>query len=89
MDLAGDADIAGDDDRAPEQQAARRVQFPSSIGLSVLVSKECEALDAMVSWGDYTPEGSCCRAQGREGRAFVLQATLERRSTASSPSPTQ
>jgi hypothetical protein len=32
------------------------VIFPVSIGLSVLVPKELEALDALVTWGDYAPE---------------------------------
>src|SRR5687767_43401 len=35
---------AGDDERAPEKTAARHVQFPSSIGLSVLVREETKEL---------------------------------------------
>ena len=56
LDLAGDADIDGDEDTMPEKQAARRVMFPSSLGLSVLVPQGVQAIDAIVSWGDYEPE---------------------------------
>ena len=61
MDLAGDADIDGDDDQLPEQAPARRVLFPSSIGLSVLVPDGVTSIDAKACWGDYEPE-----AQERE-----------------------
>ena len=56
LDLAGDADIEGDEDREPEKAAARRVIFPSSIGLSVLVPRSATEIDATASWGDYAPE---------------------------------
>lgn len=56
MDLGGDADIDGDDDVVPEKGAAKRVAFPSSIGLSVLIPGNVDGLDAKVSWGDYILE---------------------------------
>src|SRR5437016_3112266 len=56
LDLAGDADAEGDEDRAPEKTAARRVLFPSSIGVSVLIPVGVEELEAVASWGDYDRE---------------------------------
>jgi hypothetical protein len=78
MDLAGDADIDGDDDQAPEKTAARRVQFPASIGLSVLLSKECEALDATVSWGEYAPEGPVQETASGDGEASTSTPPVPR-----------
>jgi hypothetical protein len=43
----------GDDDAAPERASPRRVPFPSSMGMSVLVPAHTEVLDATVTWGDY------------------------------------
>src|SRR5271157_3808730 len=48
----GDSD-AGDDDTIPETPAARRAFFPSSIGLSLLVTETTEQLRVIVQWGDY------------------------------------
>ena len=56
MDMAGDADIDGDDDVIPDKGPAKRIIFPSSIGLSVLVPAGVDTHDAIVSWGDYKPE---------------------------------
>jgi len=66
MDLAGDADIDGDEDVAPEKGAARRIIFPASIGLSVLIPDGVDALDAVVTWGDYEPEIDEPRGSGDE-----------------------
>jgi hypothetical protein len=55
LDLAGDSDVEGDDDMMPEKGAAKRLNFPSSLGLSVLIPENVDALDALVSWGDYVP----------------------------------
>ena len=52
----GEAGSGGDeDDSTPEPPAARRGHFPSSIGLSVLVSGEAQDLRVTARWGDYTP----------------------------------
>ena len=52
----GEAGSGGDeDDSTPEPPAARRGHFPSSIGLSVLVSGEPQDLRVTARWGDYTP----------------------------------
>lgn len=45
----------GDDEAAPEAASTRKTPFPSSIGLSVLVSAECKKITATVTWGDYRP----------------------------------
>ncbi len=46
---------AGDDENTPEQASARKAFFPSSIGLSVLVSQDTAQLQVKVAWGDYAP----------------------------------
>jgi len=51
----GDSD-AGDDDTIPETPASRRAFFPSSIGLSLLVTETTERLRVIVQWGDYRAE---------------------------------
>ena len=52
---AGGGD-ASDDDTTPEPPAARRAFFPSSIGLSLLVTKQTRQLRVEVNWGDYRGE---------------------------------
>ncbi|WP_199247045.1 DISARM system helicase DrmA [[Phormidium] sp. ETS-05] len=47
--------VTSDDAAAPEAAAARKVPFPSSMGLSFLISDRVSELQATVSWGDYTP----------------------------------
>ncbi|MDF1667618.1 MAG: DISARM system helicase DrmA, partial [Planctomycetota bacterium] len=42
-----------DDDNPPEQSSARKAFFPSSMGLSVLLSAETKTIEAKVTWGDY------------------------------------
>jgi len=46
---------AGDDDTGTDPPAARRSQFPSSIGVSVLVAPETKELTVAARWGDYEP----------------------------------
>src|SRR5947209_2452181 len=55
LDLANAGSGADEDDTAPEPPAARRGHFPSSIGLSVLVSGDAQDLHVTVRWGDYSP----------------------------------
>ncbi|WP_436717349.1 DISARM system helicase DrmA [Roseiconus lacunae] len=46
--------VAGiDENEAPEKAAARRSYLPSSLGLSVLISKETKELQAIVRFGEY------------------------------------
>ncbi len=49
--------VDGDDESTPEQSSARKGFFPSSMGLSVLVSADTEQLHVRVAWGDYQPVG--------------------------------
>jgi hypothetical protein len=61
-----------DDSQTPEPSAARRVFFPSSMGLSLLVPKDAKELRVIVRWGDYhpqTPLESAVEAEG-EGLAW-------------------
>lgn len=46
---------ASEDAAVPEAAAARKVPFPSSMGLSFLVSEQVTELKATVCWGDYLP----------------------------------
>ncbi|TWT80488.1 hypothetical protein CA13_19070 [Planctomycetes bacterium CA13] len=52
MEDAGDTGGA-DDTIEPDKPAARRASFPSSIGVSLLVSAQTQSLDIVVRWGDY------------------------------------
>ena len=56
LDLGGDADSEGDEDATPDKAPARRVPFPSSIGLSVLIPGSVTHLEALISWGEYVTE---------------------------------
>jgi hypothetical protein len=47
--------VDADDDNAPEAASARKGFFPSSLGLSVLVSAETSQLQVRVTWADYVP----------------------------------
>jgi hypothetical protein len=47
--------IEGDDDNAPEATSARKAFFPSSMGLSVLVSQDTAELQVRIAWADYAP----------------------------------
>src|SRR5258708_21638564 len=53
LDLIG-ATAGTDDDAPPERASARKVFFPSSIGLSVLVPSDTRSLRLTAQWGDYT-----------------------------------
>ena len=43
------------EESAADRRSARRGFFPSSIGISVLVAANVDALDVAVRWGDYAP----------------------------------
>ena len=61
----------GDDEATPEQVAAQRAFFPSSMGLSVLVPAGVSALTARVAWGDYAPVR---RSEAKEVEALPGEA---------------
>ena len=49
---SGDTD-GSDDATEPDRPSARRATFPSSIGVSLLVSAETQSVDVVARWGDY------------------------------------
>jgi hypothetical protein len=48
-------DGSGDDERAAEKASARKVFFPSSMGLTVCVGTATRTLSVTATWGDYEP----------------------------------
>lgn len=62
---------AGDDDTAPELGSARKGNFPSSMGLSVLVSAATRALEVQVAWADYLPLGRAARGDEADAAALT------------------
>ena len=52
--VVGSDEGTGDDDIEPDKAPARKAYLPSSLGISVLVSKGVKILWAEVLWGDYT-----------------------------------
>ena len=74
-----------------ERRAAKRAFFPSSIGLSFLISPDADSLDATVRWGDYEllapdPEaGESLSAWQRIPRAETVQVVAS--GTADYPVP--
>lgn len=68
-----------DDAAAPENAAARKARFPSSIGMSVLLSSKSNEITATVSWGDYLafdPEEGPGRLWRRNGYVELIQIPL-------------
>jgi len=55
LEMAAAGAGAEDDDTAAEPPAAKRGQFPSSLGISLLVPPEAETLEVTARWGDYEP----------------------------------
>jgi len=47
--------LPSDDDNTPESASARKAFFPSSLGLSVLVSAQTTELHVSLAWADYEP----------------------------------
>src|SRR5260370_18016391 len=66
LDLIG-ATTGTDDDAPPERASARKVYFPSSIGLSVLVPSETKSLRVTAQWGDYKLLEEASGKTGGEG----------------------
>ena len=55
LELGEAATGADEDDSSSEPPAARRGQFPSSLGVSVLVPANATELNITARWGDYEP----------------------------------
>jgi Helicase conserved C-terminal domain len=67
-DLDSGDDAGGSDDQTPPDKAsARRAWRPSSLGLSFLLAKDTSALEATVTWGDYTFSANANASQDETG----------------------
>jgi hypothetical protein len=69
QELGSGAGGAAGDDEPSEAPATRRRFLPSSIGLTVLLPMDVQAIEARVSWGDYAtepplPEGALLPSDG-------------------------
>ena len=56
------------EESAEERRAAKKGFFPSSIGLSFLVSEQTESLDVTVRWGDY----EAGEVEGADGKPVAV-----------------
>ncbi len=79
LDLIPPENRGGDDESTPEVASARRAPFPSSMGMSILVSREARTLEAKVTWGDYlaVKEGEFITAWKRHPREEVVVLSLD------------
>ena len=75
LDLLGGDSEATDDATTPEPPAARRAYFPSSIGLSLLVSQATRQLRVTVRWGDYRLQAPETQGEGEERSTSFWQRT--------------
>jgi len=75
LEMAAAGAGAEDDDTAAEPPAAKRGQFPSSLGISLLVPPGADTLEVTARWGDYEP-------LERDGRSVEWKRT-ERTSSVS------
>jgi hypothetical protein len=92
LELAAAAGGAEDDDAGPEPQAARRGQFPSSIGISVLVPEAAKTLRVSARWGDYEaverdgkPTGEWSRRERSASVSVDVSSELSKPATKSLP----
>lgn len=79
LELADAGAGSEDDDSTAEPPAARRGQFPSSMGISVLVPPEVRTLMVAARWGDYAPleqEGKPTGQWQRAERTAALQVAV-------------
>ncbi len=65
-----------DDSVTPEPAAARRSFFPSSIGLSFLVTAATKELRVQACWGDYQPRRSAEQASQHWHRSARIEAIV-------------
>lgn len=56
------------EESSEERRAAKKGHFPSSMGLSFLVSRQARSLTVTVRWGDYAP----ARIEGEEGKPLQV-----------------
>ena len=69
LDAAAGGGDSAVDDTTPEPPASRRAYFPSSVGLSFLVSNQTRQLRVEASWGDYRAEPLGAPDDGEESSA--------------------
>ena len=72
------------EESASEKRAAKKGFFPSSMGLSFLVSSRTRELELRVSWGDYTPQ----ETEGEDGKPISVWQREAREEVMSIPLPT-
>jgi hypothetical protein len=72
-----------DDDAAPEKGAARKTFFPSSMGLSILVTRDTERLGVKIAWADYEPLGppTSANVPDQDGSATASERAARRQWT--------
>ena len=66
-------DKGNDDDNLPEPETSRKGIFPSSCGLSFLITARTEQLDLIVTWGTYEPipDASSAIETGLQARTSI------------------
>jgi hypothetical protein len=64
-----------DDDAPPERASTRKVFFPSSIGMSVLVSPDTKSLRVTAQWGDFKLVEEAGGATGGKGNGGTGKST--------------
>jgi len=80
LELAAAGESA-DDDAAAEQVSKRKVFFPSSIGISVLVGGATKAVSVTAEWGDYTAR----ELEDAEGKKTIEWRRVQRSATLDVP----
>ncbi len=66
------------EESSEERRAAKKAFFPSSMGLSFLVSPRVDSLDVTVTWGDYERDVFEGEATGAEGQRKPVQVWRRR-----------
>jgi hypothetical protein len=78
FELEASSPKATDDDASPETASARKAPFPSSIGLSFLVSKTTTNLEIEIYWGDYHPLKPDGKIENKDKTERVPRTASER-----------
>lgn len=76
-------DVGLPEESAEERRAAKKAYFPSSMGLSFLVSPETDVLKVSVTWGDYATKP----LEDPDGRELSVWQRLPREAVLSVPMP--
>ncbi len=90
LELAAASGGAEDDDSMPDPPAAKRGQFPSSMGVSVLVPAGVATLKVLARWGDYEPVERDGKATGEwkrteRGASLPVSVATEQSGPVSKP----